>query len=218
MNIVPDHNLALVSASLIAGLVGLLIRRPPLCLALLAAPLLATAPARANQVDWAVVRGWDIAYYPGSNGCHAFAQFDEKTAFFIGFDGKGKRPALDVTILNTGWNMIADGEEYPVRLQFGEQAAWTLNMDGVILNGYPGLHILIDSETPSASLFMREFRREHSMTWRLSGDALGTFPLKGSNKALKAVEVCHEFHRKARAAREDARMARSPKTFDPFAN
>jgi hypothetical protein len=213
MNILPDHALALFAACLVAGGVLLAARRRT---ALLAA-LLAT-PLGANQVEWAVVRGWDIAYYPRSQGCLAFALFDEQTAFFIGYDGKGARPALDVTILNTDWDMIADGEEYPVRLQFGDQAAWTLNMDGVILNGYPGLHILIDAETPSARLFKREFRREHTMSWQLSGTELGTFPLKGSNKAFEAVGLCHDFHREARAARAHTLVARSPKTADPFAN
>ncbi|WP_424985846.1 hypothetical protein [Microbulbifer sp. S227A] len=184
---------------------------------LFTAALLATG-ARSEPVDWANVDGWDVAYYPGSKGCQAFALFDEETAFFIGFDGKGDNPALDVTVLNTGWDMIEHGKEYPVRLRFGDQAAWTLNMDGVVLNGYPGLHILIDAETASARQFTREFKRERVMAWQRAEQALGQFPLSGSNNAFAAVRQCHEFHRKARAARSAASRERSPKGDDPFVN
>lgn len=191
---------------------------PILILPFLVLLLLAALPARANQIDWSVVNGWDIAYYPGSNGCHAFALFEEKTAFFIGYDGKGSDPALDVTILNSDWTDIADSNEYPVRVRFGEQAAWTLSMDGVVLNGYPGLHILINSQTPSARLFARQFRREHTMTFWLDGEMLGAFPLKGSNRAFQAVNTCHQFHREAIRARANSDLVRSPKSADPFAN
>ncbi len=179
---------------------------------------LLTTGARAEPVDWANVDGWDVAYYPGSKGCQAFTLFDEETAFFIGFDGKGDNPALDVTLLNSAWDMIEHGEEYPVRLRFGDQAAWTLNMDGVVLNGYPGFHILIDADTPSARQFTREFKRERVMLWRHADQTLGTFSLSGSNNAFTAVRQCHEFHRKARAARSAASRERSPKTGDPFAS
>ncbi|MEP3329147.1 hypothetical protein [Sedimentitalea sp.] len=181
------------------------------------ATLLAST-ATAQPVDWANVDGWDVAYYPGSKGCQAFALFEEETAFFIGYDGKGEKPALDVTVLNTGWDMIEHGEEYPVRLRFGDQAAWTLNMDGVILNGFPGLHILIDAETTSARQFTREFKRERVMAWRRADQTLGRFPLTGSNNAFTAVRNCHEFHREARAAQAKTSRKRSAKTNDPFAN
>ncbi|MDU9004917.1 hypothetical protein [Sedimentitalea todarodis] len=186
-------------------------------LSLCAAALLATATA-AQPVDWANINGWDVAYYPGSKGCQAFALFDEETAFFIGYDGKGEKPALDVTVLNTSWDMIEHGEEYPVRLRFGDQAAWTLNMDGVVLNGFPGLHILIDAGTSSAQQFTREFKRERIMAWRRADQTLGRFPLTGSNNAFKAVHNCHAFHREARAVRAKTSRVRSPKTDDPFAN
>lgn len=186
-------------------------------MSLLIAPVFA-APAVAEPVDWAVVDGWDVAYYPGSQGCQAFALFDGSTAFFIGYDGKRGRPALDVTVLNRSWDMIAHGEEYPIRLRFGEQAAWTLNMDGIVLNGYPGLHILIDAQTPSARLFTREFKREREMTWRKADQTLGSFPLNGSNNAFNAVSACHEFHQKARKQRAGSLRVRSPKTADPFAD
>lgn len=181
------------------------------------ATLLAST-ATAQPVDWANIDGWDVAYYPGSKGCQAFALFDEETAFFIGYDGKGDKPALDVTVLNTGWETIEHGEEYPVRLRFGDQAAWTLNMDGVVLNGFPGLHILIDAGTPSAQQFTREFKRERIMAWRRSDQTLGSFPLTGSNNAFNAVRSCHEFHREAREARAKTSRERSPKTNNPFEN
>lgn len=186
---------------------------------LLTAALVTTGVSTAaDQIDWTVVDGWDVAYYPGSKGCQAFALFDERTAFFIGYDGKGVQPALDVTMLDKGWDMIGDGVEQPVRLHFGEQAAWTLNMDGVILNDYSGLHILIDAQTPSARQFTREFKQERTMTWHLADEQLGTFSLAGSNNAFKEVSACHEFHRKARAVRSNSLKVRSPKSDDPFAD
>ncbi len=158
---------------------------------LLAAILIASA-APADTIDWAVADGWDISFYPGSAGCQAFALLQENTAFFIGYDTTGGQVALDITMLNKTWTEIDEGIEYEVRLRFGEQPSWTLAMDGIHLNGLPGLNILIDTQSAGAKQFINEFRNERMMQWALPARSLGRFSLDGSRNAFREIGACQE--------------------------
>ncbi len=173
-------------------------------LAMLCAP-----SAWAQAVDWKTVDDWRISFYPGSQGCQAFVLYEEHTAFFIGFDRTRPARALDVTILDRRWSAIRNGTEYRVRLRFGSQPAWTLNMDGVMLNGLPGLHILIDASGADARQFVAQFQRERVMEWQHGETRLGRFPLTGSRRAFDEVRRCQEHHDAIAAATPPRPMART---------
>ncbi len=177
--------------------------------------VLGISDAGAQPVGWKTVEPWRIAYYPGSQACQAFAQYREHTAFFIGFDRRGEASALDVTILDRRWFAFENGTEYRVRIRFDDQPVWTLNMDGVLLNGLPGLHILIDPKAPDARQFIAQFQSGQVMEWQHGETRLGRFPLTGSRKAFEEVEYCQAHHDAITAARPKRPVARpTPETVE----
>lgn len=159
--------------------------------------------AQANPLDWKVVAGWDVSYYPASAGCQAFALFEEDTAFFIGFDNTNDLLTLDVTILDARWTTIEDGIEYAVNVNFGDEAPWRLNMDGVELGGYPGMAIMIEADSHEAAQFIEEFQRETTMEWWMGATSLGLYTLRGSRKAFDEVVICQESYHAAEAVQAD---------------
>lgn len=157
----------------------------------------------ADTIDWKVVGGWDISFYPSSEGCQALAVFEEDTAFFIGFDATENELSLDVTLLDPRWASIEDGRAYEIEVAFGDETPWTLEMDGIRTDDYPGLNILIDAGTEEAGLFIDEFQRETSMRWHYSGTELGRFTLSGSRRAFEEVIACQRSYMDARSSTED---------------
>lgn len=164
----------------------------------------AMSPAAAATPErWSYIDGWDVAYYPTSQGCLAFAAF-EGTGFFIGFDTRGPIPALDITMLDEGWESIETGSNYAVTLSLGEQPPWTLDMTGVFMDGAPGLNILVDASTEKAADFIEEFQRELRMTWSYGDEELGRFTLQGSRRAFDEVLACQNAHEAALSAQPAA--------------
>jgi len=155
-------------------------------LALIATLIVAPITAAADTVLWKNVGGWDISFYPGSEGCQAFAVFEQDTAFFIGFDSTGDTLTLEVTILDQRWGSIEQGKEYDISVKFGNESPWNVSMDGLNIDGYPGLNIEIDASTDQASLFVDEFQRETRMAWSYSGALLGQYTLRGSRRAWRS--------------------------------
>lgn len=151
-----------------------------------------TAQVAPDTMAWNVVGGWDISYYPEAKGCQAFALFERETAFFIGFDDTEARRSLNVTLIDQAWTQIEDGVEYPVQVRFGSNPAWTLDMDGRVMNGYPALTIHIEAGSREAEQFVREFRQEAEMQWGVGGDVLARLTLRGSLKAFDEVIACQD--------------------------
>lgn len=171
--------------------------------------------ADADTIDWKKISGWDISFYPGSAGCQAFAQFEAGTAFFIGFDNNSDVLALDVTLLDNHWTSIEDGKDYPIEVQFGNESPWTMNMNGVVMDGYPGLNIMIDAASDEASLFVDEFQRKTSMEWRYGTVTLGRYTLRGSRRAFDEVIACQRSYLDAMSPNDP--FAASGRKADPFA-
>lgn len=164
--------------------------------------LLAT-PTWAERERWSVIDGWNISYYPSLQGCLAYASFDG-TAFFIGYDTVQTVPALDITVLNEKWTQFKKDGLYPITLQFGDQPPWTLEMQGVHMDGAPGLNILIDARIQKSALFIEEFQRETEMSWTDGNDPLGAFTLRGSMRAFDQVIACQDAHAPAQTAQTDS--------------
>ncbi len=171
----------------------------------------------ASPIDWKTVRGWDISFYPASDGCQAFALFEEDTAFFIGFDNSDGDLLLDVTLLDKKWASIEKGTEYDIAVKFGNESPWSLEMDGLRTDDFPGLNIVIDAQSDEAKLFIREFQGESSMTWSYADTTLGRYTLKGSRAAFEEVMNCQRSYLAARNSQSDP-FAKSNKKADPFAD
>lgn len=174
--------------------------------------------AVAEAIDWKTVGGWDISFYPSSEGCQAFALFEEDTAFFIGFDNSNDQLALDITLLDERWSSIQDGKEYSVSLHFGNESPWTLEMDGVQIDDFPGLNIMIDAGSDEADLFVDEFQRETRMEWYFGNNLLGRYTLRGSRRAFDEVIACQRSYFEALETQSDPFAASSSKKKDPFAD
>jgi hypothetical protein len=158
--------------------------------AALAATAGAASDVTSDVVEWSTVGGWEIGYYPESNGCHAFALFEGYTAFFIGFDGTEGTKSLDVTLIDQSWTQVIAGQEHEILVRFGDNPAWTLPMNGSLADGFPALHIHIKAESPEARQFIGQFQRESQMEWLLNGDALARLTLSGSKRAFEEVTAC----------------------------
>ncbi|MFK7751703.1 MAG: hypothetical protein AB8B51_04065 [Sedimentitalea sp.] len=150
------------------------------------------APGQSDVVNWSTLGDWDVAYYPNSKGCQAFAFFEENTAFFIGYDSNSNVVSLDVTVLDPRWTSIDPDQDYRVKVRFGNRDPWTLDMAGVRMDDYPGLNIMIDAESSKATLFIEEFQRESHMTWSYGDTDLGRYPLRGSKRAFNEVGTCQD--------------------------
>ncbi|KAE9629942.1 hypothetical protein [Parasedimentitalea maritima] len=165
----------------------------------------------ADTIDWKTVGGWDVSFYPSSEGCQAFALFEEDTAFFIGFDNTGGNLSLDITLLDNRWRSIENGSEYSITAKFGNESPWTLAMDGIQVDGFPGLNMLIDANSDQAGLFIDEFQRKGSMTWSFGNSPLGRYTLRGSRKAFNEVVACQRSYLEALNGSSDPFA-----TSDPF--
>ena len=185
----------------------------------LAALAMTATAAAADTISWKTVGGWDISFYPNSAGCQAFAEFEEGTLFFIGFDNDNARGvlALDVTMMDRRWGSIENGKEYPIKLTFGDESPWTLNMDGIVVEGFPGLNIMIDASSDEARLFIDEFQRETRMAWAYGTASLGRYTLRGSRRAFDQVFACQRSYLDAMSSQSDPFAGSGPKS-DPFAN
>ncbi len=172
-------------------------------IAFCAASLLSANSVQAQTVDWKTVGGWDVSFYTNSQGCQAFALFEKNTAFFIGFDNNDDQLTLDVTLLDERWVSIEHDKEYSVEVKFGNEGPWTLEMDGVVMDGYPGLNIMIDVETDEAALFIDEFQRETVMRWDYGKTTLGRYTLRGSRVAFDEVIACQKSYFEALASQTD---------------
>ena len=174
-----------------------------------------TGPAAADTIHWKSVSGWDISFYPGAEGCQAFAVFEQDTAFFIGFDSTENQLSLDLTLLDQRWSSLEQDKNYEVSVQFGNESPWTVTMTGLAVDGYPGLHILINAGSDKAALFVEEFQRKTFMEWTYQGNLLGRFTLRGSRKAFDEVIRCQRSYSEAKASQSDPF---STKKNDPFAD
>ncbi|MEX0284569.1 MAG: hypothetical protein AB3N23_08145 [Paracoccaceae bacterium] len=147
-------------------------------------------PAVADTKPWKTIGRWDISYYPGAEGCQAFAVFDGDTAFFIGFDGRGPRLMLDVTLLDPHWSEMKAGETYAASVRFGRETPWSVSMAGLVIDSFPGMNFLIDADSEQANRFVSEFQRKSYMEWSHEGGPLGRYPLRGSFRAFQEVRTC----------------------------
>ena len=179
--------------------------------------------AAADTIDWKTVGGWDISFYPASEGCQAFALFEEDTAFFIGFDGTDGELSLDITLLDQRWQSIADGTEYSITAKFGNESPWTLEMDGIRVDGHPGLNMMFDANSDQADLFIDEFQRKSSMSWSFGNNNLGRFTLRGSRAAFNEVVACQKSYIEAQNGGSDpfsssGSSSGSSSSSDPFSS
>ncbi|MBE1282716.1 MAG: hypothetical protein GJ676_05340 [Rhodobacteraceae bacterium] len=118
-----------------------------------------------------------------------------------------------MTLLDERWSSIEAGKEYSITVKFGDESPWTLPMDGVRIDDYPGLNILVDAESDEADLFVDEFQRETSMSWSYSGNSLGRYTLRGSRRTFDEVVNCQRSYFEALEAQSDP-FAKA----DPFAD
>jgi len=152
--------------------------------------LLFALPCMAEPRNYGHVGEWDISYYPASGGCQIYQSFDGRTGFFIGFDTNQGRRNLDITLLDTRWRSIAVNKPYRLQVRFGSFSPWVVDMDGVSMQGEPGLNVILDASGENARRFVAEFRRATRMNWRYGETTLGHFSLRGSRRAFDQLLAC----------------------------
>lgn len=173
--------------------------------AMAVAGLVATSPTvtRADPVDWKTVGDWDVSYYPQSAGCQAYGLFEQGAAIFLGYDNNDGVLTLDITALDAQWTVIKDNTKHAVTLRFGDEAPWVLEMAGVMLDGFPGLNIMIDASSEEAALLVNQFQQEASMDWSIGETQLGRYTLRGSQRAFEEVMACQKSYGMTQTATAD---------------
>lgn len=183
----------------------------------LAAILIAAAGgASADSTLWKTVGWWDISFYPNSEGCSALAAYDGGISFFIGLDATGDEIAMEVLLFDEKWKSIEDEKEYEVKVAFGNETPWTLDMTGRKAHTISGLRILIPLSSEQAADFADEFMRETGMEWTYDGVSLGSLALDGSRQAFNEMIDCTKSYQEAVGQAADPFGKAAPGTYDPF--
>ncbi|SDJ16575.1 hypothetical protein [Lutimaribacter saemankumensis] len=150
---------------------------------------------KAEVTSWKTVGDWDVDFYSGLPGCLASTNYEGGTLFMIGFIKRDDKILLDVTLMDDAWASIENGKEYNVKVFFGDETPWTLEMTGRDFNGNPGLTFSFDASTEQSGQFAREFMKETEMKWYYRNTMLGHYSLRGSRQAFDtAVECQKSFH------------------------
>lgn len=186
----------------------------------LAAGIIAAAPAMAisETSNWKSVGGWDISFYSNLPGCLAYTSYEEGTSFFIGFMLDDDALLIDVTLMDDRWESIEEGKEYNVKVHFGDETPWSMEMTGKDYSGTPGLNVAIDVESDQAELFAEEFQRETGMKWTYGDTTLGNYTLRGSRAAFQETISCQQSFNEAVSNASDPFSGNGSGPRDPFAD
>lgn len=171
---------------------------------------------QAETTLWKTVGWWDISFYPNAAGCSAFASYDGGISFFLGLDGSGDEMAMEVLLFDEKWKSIEEGKDYEVKVAFGNETPWTLDMTGRKADTVSGLRILIPISSEQAANFADEFMRSSHMEWTYEGVSLGRLGLDGSRQAFSEAIDCTKSYQEAIGQSSDPFSGASPNAGDPF--
>jgi len=178
---------------------------------------LGSAAAAAEPTLWKTVGWWDVKFYPDDKGCSASTVFEAGTTFFIGFSMIENDLGFEIYMYDKSWGSIEKGKEYPIRVTFGDETPWDLDMTGVeSVNGWPGLRFWNSADSGKIDRFLGEFQRELSMEWRYRGSSLGKLSLRGSRAAFTEVMACQTSFLDALADRDPFADGSTSPGGDPF--
>lgn len=159
--------------------------------------------ALADVSEWKVVGNWNIDFYSNGPGCGASTVYGAETLFLIGLLKRDDDILLGVTIIDDAWESIEAGKEYAVKVYFGDETPWTLEMTGRDFSGSPGLSFTFDSSTEQSGLFAEEFTKETSMKWFYQNVMLGHYSLRGTRAAFEEIVACQKSFNEATSGVSD---------------
>lgn len=173
----------------------------------------------AESSPWKTVGGWDVSFYPATDGCTAFTVYDDGIAFFIGISKKDETLNFEMTLMNDKWKSIEDKKEYEVVVTLGNEEPWTLEMSGVKFDTTWGMNFSTPASSEKAGKFVEEFMREVDMEWTYNGTRLGYLSLRNSRAAFEEAVACTKSYQDAVGTTSDPFSSDgNNKTIDPFAN
>lgn len=196
-----------------------MLRLPQIALSVLSLTLtpVASTHAQADSSPWKQVGGWDIDFNSNWEGCLASTTYEGGTWFAIGFQKEVDGLVLSVALLDKAWESIEAGKEYAVKVYFGDETPWDLNMIGRETSGTRGLQFYTDAYSEKAGIFVEEFQRELGMKWYYQNVMMGNFSLRDTRRAFNEVVACQKSFHEALAGVSDP-FGRAPKrrSDDPF--
>lgn len=158
---------------------------------------------KADVSSWKKVGGWDISFYSNLPGCLAYMPYEGGTQFWIGFIKRDDDILLDVSLMDDAWTSIEPGKEYSIKVYFGDETPWTLEMTGRDYDGSPAIDFAFDASTEQSGRFIEEFIRETGMKWYYRNTMLGHYSLRGSGLAVDEVVACQKSFNEAVAGVSD---------------
>lgn len=174
---------------------------------------------KAEVTLWKKAGNWSVDFYSALPGCLASLAYEGGTFFMIGFIREDDRILLDVTLMDKAWGSIESGKEYSIKVYFGDETPWTLEMTGQDYNGIPGLNFAFDAMTDQSGEFAKEFMRETGMKWFYKNSLLGSYSLRGSRQAFDEAVACQRsFNEAVSGVSDPFRGSSHGSNSDPFAN
>ena len=156
----------------------------PLLALLISATPAAVAIAQNNNAEGR----WTVAN--GSQGCMVHASSNRGTVLSI--SAMPGEEALLFVVQNAALAGLADGEHYPIEIEFDDKGEWqiaalaqaNLDADG------PGLIFAVRPGRDDGANFIKEFSSAAGMAFGRDGATIDSVPLAGGNEAMGQLGSC----------------------------
>lgn len=134
--------------------------------------------------DVSDVRGWDVGYTRGLNGCLAMAKFTDGTGVWVGFSQKY---GAFIAFSNDKWQSIEASRDYRLEVRAQGYGLWRGNFSGFTQGSGRGL---INSGLKTQ--FLIDFARAGGMTVSYDNRVITRVSLAGSRAAIEEALACYK--------------------------
>lgn len=140
--------------------------------------------ALALDDDISTVRGWEVGYSRGVNGCLATASFTDGTSVWVGFSQKF---GAFIAFANDKWQSVEASRSYQLDIRAQGYGQWRGGFVGFEQGTGKGL---INSNLKTE--FLVDFARAGGMTVNFGGRTITRVSLDGSRAAIEQSLACYK--------------------------
>lgn len=147
--------------------------------------------AAQDSVIWENdVEGWRVAIDRTiDNSCFIIAGFDDHQ--FLRLQFNAVQSNLQLILASSDWNSLQSGQDYDVRLAFGDLEAWSGSAQAHRWkNVLPSLVLNVPFADQQAATFMEEFTLTGTVSLSYNGAEILNLPLAGAEAAVASMVEC----------------------------